>query len=175
MFLSASSPSWQIWPCYSKDIASCKRSCFPECRFQKNPSSSFKWSPKNLTLYCQYWKTLNHQDACRSDGIDVSHSNQCGYVFIRDSKCLSSKAAILPISGVHHQIKCINGCMLTLFKKFNLEILKYFFQIIYIQGLVLVLLLGKLFRKIFFGQLRTAEMEVKKRYSVQNSVSNYST
>ncbi|KAH9393356.1 E3 ubiquitin-protein ligase synoviolin [Tyrophagus putrescentiae] len=31
--------------------------------------------------------------------------------------------------------------------------------IIYIQGLVLVLLLGKLFRKIFFGQLRTAEME----------------
>lgn len=33
-------------------------------------------------------------------------------------------------------------------------------QIIYIQGLVMVLLLGKLIRKIFFGQLRTAEMEV---------------
>ncbi|KAI2800640.1 E3 ubiquitin-protein ligase synoviolin [Blomia tropicalis] len=31
--------------------------------------------------------------------------------------------------------------------------------IIYIQGLVMVLLLGKLIRKIFFGQLRTAEME----------------
>ena len=38
----------------------------------------------------------------------------------------------------------------------------HFLQIIYIQGLVLVLLLGKLFRKIFFGQLRTAEMEVRR-------------
>ncbi len=33
-------------------------------------------------------------------------------------------------------------------------------QVIYIQAFVLVFLLGKLMRKVFFGQLRAAEMEV---------------
>jgi E3 ubiquitin-protein ligase synoviolin len=35
------------------------------------------------------------------------------------------------------------------------------FQVIYTQGFVLVLLLGKLMRKLFFGQLRAAEFEVR--------------
>lgn len=35
------------------------------------------------------------------------------------------------------------------------------FQVLYIQAFVLVFLLGKFMRKVFFGQLRAAEMEVK--------------
>lgn len=35
-----------------------------------------------------------------------------------------------------------------------------FLQVIYLQAFVLVLLMGKLVRKVFFGQLRAAEMEV---------------
>ena len=34
------------------------------------------------------------------------------------------------------------------------------FQVIYLQAFVFVILMGKLLRKIFFGQLRAAEMEV---------------
>jgi E3 ubiquitin-protein ligase synoviolin len=34
------------------------------------------------------------------------------------------------------------------------------FQVIYIQAFVLVFLMGKLMRKVFFGQLRAAEFEV---------------
>lgn len=34
------------------------------------------------------------------------------------------------------------------------------FKVIYIQAFVIVILMGKLLRKIFFGQLRAAEMEV---------------
>lgn len=34
------------------------------------------------------------------------------------------------------------------------------FQVLYIQAFVLVFLLGKFMRKVFFGQLRAAEMEV---------------
>lgn len=33
-------------------------------------------------------------------------------------------------------------------------------QVMYLQAFVIVLLMGKLMRKIFFGQLRAAEMEV---------------
>lgn len=33
-------------------------------------------------------------------------------------------------------------------------------QVLYIQAFVLVFLLGKFMRKVFFGQLRAAEMEV---------------
>lgn len=35
------------------------------------------------------------------------------------------------------------------------------FQVMYLQAFILVLLTGKLMRKIFFGQLRPAEFEVK--------------
>lgn len=35
------------------------------------------------------------------------------------------------------------------------------FQVLYIQAFVLVFLLGKFMRKVFFGQLRAAEMEVQ--------------
>jgi len=34
-------------------------------------------------------------------------------------------------------------------------------QVLYIQAFVLVFLLGKFMRKVFFGQLRAAEMEVR--------------
>jgi hypothetical protein len=33
-------------------------------------------------------------------------------------------------------------------------------QVIYIQAFILVILMGKLMRKVFFGQLRAAEFEV---------------
>ncbi len=33
-------------------------------------------------------------------------------------------------------------------------------QVLYLQAFVFVILMGKLFRKVFFGQLRAAEMEV---------------
>lgn len=33
-------------------------------------------------------------------------------------------------------------------------------QVMYLQALVMVLLIGELMRKIFFGQLRAAELEV---------------
>lgn len=33
-------------------------------------------------------------------------------------------------------------------------------QVMYIQALVIVVLLGKLMKKVFFGQLRAAEVEV---------------
>ena len=36
----------------------------------------------------------------------------------------------------------------------------YVYQVLYIQAFVLVFLLGKFMRKVFFGQLRAAEMEV---------------
>ena len=35
-----------------------------------------------------------------------------------------------------------------------------FIQILYLQAFVLVFLMGKMMRKVFFGQLRAAEMEV---------------
>ena len=34
------------------------------------------------------------------------------------------------------------------------------FQVIYIQAFILVILMGKLMRKVFFGQLRAVEFEV---------------
>lgn len=37
----------------------------------------------------------------------------------------------------------------------------FWFQVLYIQAFVLVFLLGKFMRKVFFGQLRAAEMEVE--------------
>lgn len=37
----------------------------------------------------------------------------------------------------------------------------FLYQVLYIQAFVLVFLLGKFMRKVFFGQLRAAEMEVK--------------
>ncbi len=43
---------------------------------------------------------------------------------------------------------------------FDLTCLLFPRQVIYIQAFVLVFLLGKLMRKVFFGQLRAAEMEV---------------
>lgn len=36
----------------------------------------------------------------------------------------------------------------------------YICQVLYIQAFVLVFLLGKFMRKVFFGRLRAAEMEV---------------
>lgn len=36
----------------------------------------------------------------------------------------------------------------------------FWYQVLYIQAFVLVFLLGKFMRKVFFGQLRAAEMEV---------------
>jgi E3 ubiquitin-protein ligase synoviolin len=33
-------------------------------------------------------------------------------------------------------------------------------QVIYVQAFILVILMGKLMRKVFFGQLRAAEFEV---------------
>lgn len=38
----------------------------------------------------------------------------------------------------------------------------YFLQVLYIQAFVFVVLFGKLLRKVFFGQLRAAELEVGK-------------
>lgn len=40
--------------------------------------------------------------------------------------------------------------------------LNLLFQVIYIQALVVVVLMGKLMQKVFFGQLRAAEFEVSK-------------
>lgn len=37
----------------------------------------------------------------------------------------------------------------------------FWYQVLYIQAFVLVFLLGKFMRKVFFGQLRAAEMEVE--------------
>lgn len=37
----------------------------------------------------------------------------------------------------------------------------FWHQVLYIQAFVLVFLLGKFMRKVFFGQLRAAEMEVE--------------
>ena len=37
----------------------------------------------------------------------------------------------------------------------------FWYQVLYIQAFVLVFLLGKFMRKVFFGQLRAAEMEVQ--------------
>lgn len=36
----------------------------------------------------------------------------------------------------------------------------FFLQVLYVQAFVLVILMGKLVKKVFFGQLRAAEMEV---------------
>lgn len=36
----------------------------------------------------------------------------------------------------------------------------FYQQVIYIQALVIVVLLGKLMKRLFFGQLRAAEVEV---------------
>lgn len=50
-----------------------------------------------------------------------------------------------------------------LFWKHNWAFALWFFpccQVLYIQAFVLVFLLGKFMRKVFFGQLRAAEMEV---------------
>lgn len=35
-----------------------------------------------------------------------------------------------------------------------------YFQVIYMQALIMVLLIGKLMKKVFFGQLRATEFEV---------------
>ena len=40
------------------------------------------------------------------------------------------------------------------------QILLYLLQVLYLQAFVFVILMGKLVRKVFFGQLRAAEMEV---------------
>jgi len=40
------------------------------------------------------------------------------------------------------------------------EFLSNVFQVMYAQGLLFVVMMGKLFRKLFFGQLRAAEFEV---------------
>jgi E3 ubiquitin-protein ligase synoviolin len=42
-------------------------------------------------------------------------------------------------------------------------------QVIYIQALVIVVLLGKLMKRIFFGQLRAAEVEVCVLYILKNT------
>lgn len=39
----------------------------------------------------------------------------------------------------------------------------FLFQVMYLQAFILVLLVGKILRKIFFGQLRPAEFEVMKK------------
>lgn len=41
-----------------------------------------------------------------------------------------------------------------------IDVIQCFLQVLYLQAFVFVILMGKLFRKIFFGQLRAAEMEV---------------
>ena len=60
-------------------------------------------------------------------------------------------------------------CSLNHFDMFTLKmalltlcysIIHLFLQVIYVQAFVLVILFGKLVRKIFFGQLRAAEFEV---------------
>lgn len=40
-------------------------------------------------------------------------------------------------------------------------------QVLYIQAFVLVFLLGKFMRKVFFGQLRAAEMEVNSLFLIK--------
>lgn len=40
-----------------------------------------------------------------------------------------------------------------------------YLQVMYLQAFILVLLLGKVFRRIFFGQLRPAEFEVNTLFS----------
>ena len=40
-------------------------------------------------------------------------------------------------------------------------------QVMYIQALVIVVLLGKLMKRVFFGQLRAAEVEVRILMRVQ--------
>ena len=39
-------------------------------------------------------------------------------------------------------------------------ILHFLLQVMYVQALVFVVLMGKMLRALFFGQLRAAEMEV---------------
>ena len=46
-------------------------------------------------------------------------------------------------------------------------------QVIYIQALVVVVLMGKLMQKVFFGQLRAAEFEVTKLL-LKSDVTNFS-
>ena len=45
---------------------------------------------------------------------------------------------------------------------------EFLFKVLYIQAFVVVMLLGKMMRKVFFGQLRAAEMEVGIAYIVIN-------
>lgn len=98
---------------------------------------------------------LTHRDLF-SDGIEL------GDVFNCHRQCLLPETAVLSVGGLCYQIKCFHGGELEISAFYFLKKIIWFFylKIIYVQGLVLVLLLGKLIGKIFFGQLRTAEVEV---------------
>ena len=55
---------------------------------------------------------------------------------------------------------------MELFAQFD-AIVYFVFQVLYIQAFVFVILMGKLMRKVFFGQLRAAEMEVMSMNSLE--------
>lgn len=84
--------------------------------------------------------------------------------------CLLPQAPVLSDCGVPHQKQSQYGSKLSLVyfdnesrkQESHIVICWLLFprQVLYIQAFVLVFLLGKLMRKVFFGQLRAAEMEV---------------
>lgn len=51
-----------------------------------------------------------------------------------------------------------------------LQCIHPFFKVLYVQAFVCVILLAKLIRKVFFGQLRAAETEVNKQKHYRISV-----
>lgn len=53
-------------------------------------------------------KQTSTQNASRSHGVDLSDRDQSGHVLLCDCQCILSKESILPIGGVHHQIKCFH-------------------------------------------------------------------
>lgn len=105
---------------------------------------------------------------CHQPGTDWS----CG------GPCLLPQTPVLPNCGLPHQEQSQHGGKTICFhpKLFASSTDINFFQfgqhvklfgsvlciqVLYIQAFVLVFLLGKFMRKVFFGQLRAAEMEVE--------------
>ena len=93
----------------------------------------------------------SREDAVRGVGCSL-----CWFDSPGAGKCLGPASTVLSQRCLHHQVKPQHGRHLP-----PGGVPNYFFPLAssFLQSLVLVILTGKLMRKLFFGQLRAAEFE----------------
>ena len=95
----------------------------------------------------------SREDAVRGVGCSL-----CGFDSPGAGKRMGPAPTILSQRCLHHQVKPQHGRHLPPGRVPD-QILVFVFKNLFFQSLVLVILTGKLMRKLFFGQLRAAEFE----------------